>query len=295
MSINNPIIHIGFPRTGTSWLQTNFFPFVKNCTYIPRKIIQEKLIHPSSLSFNADILRELKKNSKRVIISEEMITGRVRAGNVNHLFFKEYIGRLKRAFPNAHYILVIRNQLTAIQSMYNLYIEKGGTYKLKRFLSEEFRLQQLQLFAKEYYNYENTLNYLSESINVNNFSVFLYEDLTFDQKGFVSKLVGDFGLELDLPTIRLDPVNESLSERDLKLKRLLNHFTRMGISFKHYYIHVPGIYNITPRKGSNSSKKHSRLPNEILWLSEYYAESNQRIMERYQLRGMQTFNYPLVK
>ena len=291
--MNDPIIHIGMPRTGTSWFQTNFFPFVSNIYFAKRKIIQDTLIHPSSLSFNEKKLRQLVSKKKRLVISEEMITGRARAGSVNHVFFKEYLQRLQLAFPGATYVIILRNPLTAIQSMYNLYIKKGGTYRLKQFLSEDSRLQQMYLFSKSYYHYNTLLNYLMERVGNKNILVLLYEDFQASPQNFLTALRDNLSLEVDLGSIELGRQNESFSSSKTGMKRFLNHFTRHGVPYKHYYFHLPGVYNLFKESKSNSSYKRRKLPVEIRNLATLYAESNLKTMKQFGLENMRLHGYPL--
>jgi hypothetical protein len=291
--LSNELIHIGFPRTGTTWFQQKYFPNVENYLLIDRKIIQDTLIHPSSFNYQAQNFVGSIPVNENIIISEEMITGRIRGGSVNHLFLKENIFRLKASFPKAQYVIFLRNQASLIFSLYKLYIEKGGNFSFKKFLYPENRMQELNLFSADFLNYETTLKFLEKEVGKENIHVFLYEEFKSDPKNFLIEFNKRLSLRVNLNTVEFSFVNSAMPNSAIQIKRFMNRFTRYGIPFKHYYFHLPGVYGIR----ISSKKQDKRIPvkyrKHMNALIADYKSSNTRVMNRFNLPDIEKFEYPL--
>lgn len=286
------VVHIGFPRTASTWLQHEYFPRVENYTFLPRKILNPSLFHESPLTFKPEnILTEIPQN-QNIIISEEMITGNIRGGQVNHWFFRESIDRLVDLFPDAEYVVFLRNQPEYLFSLYSQYVKKGGTYSLKRFLKPASRLEELFLFSPLFANFEPYLEHLSNRAGKDKLHVYLYESFRQDPKEFLSKMNADIDFTVDIHQPFQGASNRGLSPGQLIFYRMLNHFTRYGIPFKHYFFHLPRLYSSRRAKGNNRYIP-SRAKRYLTDFCRQYKESNQRIMENYRLPAMKEFGYPL--
>lgn len=221
-----------------------------------------------------------------------MITGNIRGGQVNHWFYSKSIDRLVSLFPDAEYVVFLRKQSHFIFSLYSQYIKKGGTYSLRRFLNPANRLEELFLFSPLFANFEPYLEYLSNKVGKERLHVYLYESFRLNPNEFLSKMNTDFGFTIEgsLPSER--PLNRGLSPNQLVLYRGLNHFTRYGIPFKHYYFHLPGVYTSRQGKGNSQDIPSQAMP-YLIDFCRQYGESNQRIMQNYRLPAMKEFAYPL--
>jgi hypothetical protein len=290
--LTKTIIHIGFPRTASSWFQKNLFPNVKNYTLVEREKVHNAFIHPSSLLFNpSQFLSELPGNN--LIISEEMVTGRIRSGLVNHLFFKEFIDRSLLCFPDATFVVFLRNQLDSIYSQYKLFVEKGGTYSLNKFLSQGSKLKELMLFSPDFFEYSSYLNFLSGKVAESKIKVYLFEDFHSAPKAFTEKLCKDLNLQTDPGQVNFDAVNSSLNQHRILIFRLLNHFSRYGEPFKHYYFHLAGIERLKSFLLKRGNSANNSIPAEVFNLAPNYKQGNQDIMRKYRLPQMVDYNYPL--
>ena len=109
------VIHVGLHKTGTSFLQAEIFPKIKNVNYIGMlrygsKIYEDKLniISDEELSVNPHLPPchgNYFDSGQRNVIAE----------------------RLQSIFPNAKIILGIRNKDTWLRSVYSQYVKGGGT------------------------------------------------------------------------------------------------------------------------------------------------------------------------
>jgi hypothetical protein len=286
------LIHIGFPRTGTTWFQKNFFPKVENYLQPGRKLTHELLIHPTPLEFNPEDLKSRIPPSGHFIISEEMITSRIRGGEVNHWFFAEYIKRLNLCYPDAHFMLLIRNQQEIIQSLYALYVQKGGTYSLEKFLLSENQLQSDYLFSSKFLNFHINLEYLIKTIGKERLHVFLFEDFRENPEEFIQKLGKKFQLVFNNQSIDYSKVNTGITTKQIFGRKLINRFTRYGIPFKHYYFHVPGFYKATFPSASKMKQNKLKLDLSDSMIDEFQS-SNKQLKKQFPELDLEKYGYLL--
>jgi hypothetical protein len=132
-----PIVHIGYHKTGTTWLQKNAFPFATSHGLVSRPAIKKYLLLPPGLTFDADVARHglLDASGGRPpLISEENLSGGIHNGGFNGLVGPETARRLHAVFPDAHIVIGIRAQPTLIASAYSYYIDAGGTFSAHRYV-----------------------------------------------------------------------------------------------------------------------------------------------------------------
>ena len=99
--ILSDILHIGYPKTASTWFQEVFYPNLKNAKYIHRHRVQDLVLKPGAFEWNLDECRQqLTNNPARIAICEELLLGRLRAGGVKHFLTKEVANRLFQIFPN---------------------------------------------------------------------------------------------------------------------------------------------------------------------------------------------------
>jgi len=200
---------------------------------------------------------------------------------------KEFLARIKLSIPNPQIVIFLRKQSALAASLYSLYIQKGGTYKASKFLNPETRLQALNLFSKEYLDYQPILEHIVTEFGKKNVSVYLYEDFVDTPTPFLEKLIKQHNFQVNIEDINYNVVNAGLSSKQLSIKRFLNHFTGYGIPFKHYFFHLPGI-NTFLKSGRKSTINVPELFDSI---QHEYSQSNQWIMDNFDLPQMQKFGY----
>jgi sulfotransferase family protein len=97
----NKIIHVGYPRTGTTYLQRFYFP---------------------------ELSKNLDNDSE--IISDEGLSGNVFSDDL----LKPQI--LHNRYQDLRIIITVRSQLTIIPSLYNIYLKSGGKKKYGRYVND---------------------------------------------------------------------------------------------------------------------------------------------------------------
>ena len=163
------LIHIGYHKTGTTWLQRHYFSrrhagfaFSRECGRTVtggiegmtpgRFITDQPLFHydPKATRaafdryFAADIAVGLTP-----VISYEELSGNASSGGWRS---KEFAWRLAETFPEARILIVVREQRTMIRACYMQYLRAGGAVTLRDFMmqSSDPNVPQPDLY---YYRY----------------------------------------------------------------------------------------------------------------------------------------------
>lgn len=300
-------IHIGYPKTASSWLQMRLFPFIENYTLVERKDIVNKLIRPSSLNYDPEKTRLYFKNKfgSNILISLEGIIGTTHNFGLNGYLTKEHAQRLNDTFPEANIIIFIRRQHDIIASSYSQYICGGGTYSINRYLNHKgFNgLNGLQLFSYEFFNYYALLNLYIKIFGNNNVKVFIFEDLKENPLAFAKYFTESLKLKVNLDKVEDKPELPRLRLGIKILMRIANLFTVSNVLNKYYIINIPyweKIYRpiffrlnrfkiFGPRI---KTKKILGLKN-YNHISSYYKESNNKLIKDFGLKQIIKYNYPL--
>lgn len=208
MEKNKIFIHIGVPKSGTTSLQTHLFYKHKDLISIGKiKPYTYKSLYPNqNLHFFFSTLKKSEEitfphnkmneiytkeiaqyRNKKLIISDE--------GFTNSIFSDTYLKakRLKKFFPYAKIIYVIRNQFDVIKSIYYM------LPKSPLFLTEEKKILSLNKWLDISFNnlnnsflltgkYFEVYQIYSELFGESNISLLLYEDFKHNPKNFIEKL-----------------------------------------------------------------------------------------------------------
>lgn len=155
-------LHIGPHRTGATFLQQNIFPFYSN-------------------------------SSK--IFSNDVICGK---------FFDNGLDNVKlvhKLCPQAKIIIILRNQVSMINSSYRTYIKKGGVWSFPKFAQE--------IINNGKYDYDKLLLEYTNYFGKENCKIFFYEKLVNEPSVFLKEILDyvnvSSGIEHDLGRVKEGP------------------------------------------------------------------------------------------
>ena len=241
-------IHLGLHKTGSTFLQKVLFKAnAKSIGFLD--VRKELLEFRNYLIFTNDLEWDLShalklfeesvnSSSAKCVLSEEMF-----CGNPFHncMTRKMIFDRLNSLFPNAKYIIVLRNQYDLINSLYLQYVKRGGVASLAQFLSD--RNDSLTFSLGTYLNYDAYLSYMVSKIGQARIKCVLYEDFLQTPRVFVSEIFNFLDVQsFDLSKIDLNfKVNKSLAYDLAPFQRFLNKLTK---SPKSPYNLLPSFLNI---------------------------------------------------
>ncbi|MDD4384168.1 MAG: hypothetical protein PHD06_03215 [Bacteroidales bacterium] len=297
-----PIIHIGFPKTGTTWFQREFYPYVLHRKYLDHnKIFGPYVfnISPFDYCYSSELLKIFRDPS--VIICDEGLIGS------NPYVSKEMLYRVKKIFENSSIILFIRNQEDMLVSKYSQYVLGAyGTQSAPRYFSWDpgwSRLQNFQKFHYDYLKYDVIINYLHHIFGEDDVYVYLFEDFSENPKEFLRQFSKEHGLDISLEGINFSPNNTGMRRKLIPFVRFLNIFTRYKIRDKYFIIHIPRwhlfaktvytylnkfkIFGSKPTlKQLVGNEKYNSILNE-------FRKSNANIVDRFSREKLIKHKYPL--
>lgn len=229
---DNIIIHIGFHKTGTSWLQKKFFENpVTNINslakYKERAKWVTEIIKPFYLYDEAKLLEFINDSyseGKLNVFSLERLAGYPSTGGYDSLMIAK---RLKSLFPNAKILIGIREQFSMIKSHYLEYLKANGTARLDELMSPpRFYLIRNPVFQLEYFFYKDLIEEYDLLFSKENVLVIPYELMSRDPFKYI-EYICKF---LDIPDYEdflnqlpfQERINEKISARDAYLNRTYN-------------------------------------------------------------------------
>ncbi|HEY9785465.1 MAG TPA: sulfotransferase [Candidatus Obscuribacterales bacterium] len=228
-----PLIHVGYQKTGTTWLQKQFFP---NSEFgwgaFSRREIEEAFVLPNALDFDALEVRKryfpeicrLEAQERVAVLSCERLCGQPDSGGHDS---KEMADRLYSVFPEARILIVVREQIAMIAAAYKQYVRTGGGCSLERYLMPPERGRNRVLgFDFAHFQYHRLVSYYQSKFGKDSVLVLPYELFVRQPAEFASRILAFADLighdTSDLPFRKKS--NESLSAVALSVKRRLNCF-----------------------------------------------------------------------
>jgi sulfotransferase family protein len=227
------LLHIGYHKTGTSWLQRFLFGDLETGFLAPpldRPEIGRNLIHSNPLVFDPKECRErfsswVDEAFKRglcPVLSEERLSGTPHAGGYDS---KELANRLHQVFPEGKVVIVIREQKSMILSVYKQYVRAGGTASLTAYLEPNI-LRKLPLFDYTFFEYHRLIKYYIALFGDSRVLVLPYEQFPRNAQQFIASIISFAGVRYDKPLQASSFENSSLSVLLTNVQRRLNRLVR---------------------------------------------------------------------
>ena len=227
------IVHMGLPKTGTSFLQKKFFRNLEGVEYYDdHSTIFEVIRLLPNLSHETD-MSEIKAKIddyiietgiRKLIISNESLFGHPLHNYWNHSML---LNNIKTLFPNANLVVVVRNQVDFFESLFKFAIKLGYPKRKNDF----FRISHGEFLPWSYkagvnasllsLDYERLFTPFLEKFEKGKIHILPYEEFRENPAGFLAKIAGVVGV----PTLTVDHQkreNSSLNSLQIKLLLLLN-------------------------------------------------------------------------
>jgi hypothetical protein len=211
-----PLLHIGYHKTGTSWLQKFLFQnaeagFMWSGKGTDSPVNRLVVTHPldfSAKAARADFGRSIERARARrltLVVSLERLSGHPFSGGYDS---KEIADRLEAVFPDGRVLVVIREQRSMILSTYKQYLKAGGALALRHFLDPPtYRRPRVPHFDLRHFEYHRLLSHYRRLFGPNVLAL-PYEQLQTDPEGFATAIVQFAGGSLDPETIGALPFSE---------------------------------------------------------------------------------------
>lgn len=306
-----PIIHVGYPKTASTWFQKAFYPHLQSPRYIGRDAIKAALADWNALDFDPAAFREKLGLGEHEagLISEEGLCGYLHNGGVGGMVSMVLAQQLKAAYPDARIVLFIRSQPSILVAAYAQYVRSGGTRSARRyFFPKDYLLgpnastYKQPRFDIAFFRYSRMVALYEGLFGREKLRLFLYEDFARGGMEFLHRYADELGLEVDWEAVSTERKHSSYSLGLMQAARATNLFTARSVSDKASLLHVPGWYEARRAmfEAVNRTGLAGRSPGlEALvgrrtaqWLHDYYVEDNRVLAASHSL-PLERFGYPM--
>jgi hypothetical protein len=272
-------IHIGLPKTGTTFLQREVFPKLDvlylNDSNDPANNPTRLFDHLRGIQLverhvdeTANSLSELIKNTldqagdnKNLLWSWEGLVGNHLLGNLNE---RAYADIIKKAVPNAKIIITLRRQSDFTESNYVQTIhnyswgspedfilrDKNGNFSDFIFKSNRSN----PVLSIKTLNWESLVDIYEQRFGKDNILVMPYELMNKDFNSFMAHFSAFLGCQLTEPVIH-KMENRSFSRHSFLIARFLNRFVKRSGSPFGFIVNRPFCEQLLPHIHNNRAAR----------------------------------------
>ena len=202
------IFHIGYPRTGTTWLQKGLFPLVGDKLWVVDSRLPD-IYHAHDAATLRSIYMDKPRDFGKVVIeSEEAMSG---GRFVDYLEFPKKLSWIN---PKAKIFICVRSQYSSIPSLYYLYVKKGGCLSFDKYVNLILDNNKLDYFSM----YMEYVKYFSKD----NVKILFFEDFIDNKKEYIYDLLQwcNCWSDIDIPSDKYR--NKKHSDMEICLMRWVN-------------------------------------------------------------------------
>ncbi|WP_413869428.1 hypothetical protein [Albidovulum sp.] len=203
------LLHIGYHKTATSWMQQRLFVHEHGYHQIARHPeVWKHVVAPHGLLFDPEPMRaQIRAGFSDLpagmvpVISSEILSGHPFFGGIGS---DDYARRLKAIAPDANVLISIRSQMRILTSVYMQYLLRGGTMGPQMFFAGDPELGFFG-FRPEHFEYHRLIGLYRDLFGPENVHVITQESLSADMDGATRRLAafaGNAGFDGVLQTHR---------------------------------------------------------------------------------------------
>jgi hypothetical protein len=224
-----PLLHIGYHKTGTTWLQKRVFPDTEaGFSFVagPR-IVHSAFVAVNPFDFDAGAVRknferginEAEAQGLVPVFSHERLSGSPYAGGHDS---RTNADRLAATFPEARILVVIREQASMLGSIYKQYLRSGGAASFDQYVTPPPGTGRMPIFRFDFLEYHRLIGYYQQLFGVENVLALPYELLRENPGEFLARIGNFLGIPIAAPKGAM--ANISPSALSLSLKRQVNRY-----------------------------------------------------------------------
>ncbi len=284
------VVHIGFHKTATTWLQREVFPHHPALApFVSGRVWNDPFLRcvvaDSDRGFDPARAREAYEAGVArlgmlapdtvVVVSAERLSGHAASGGYDSVRIAQ---RLHATLPEARVLMVVRSQVDMIESEYRQRVGEGYPGRVSSLWSSDpWKTAQFDLGQ---YEYDTLAREYQERFGAENVAVFTYEGVVANRARFLDRLAAFLGVapfELG-DDVGARAVHPGLPNRGLGLLRTLNHFRASELNrFPPVDLGVWWRGPIVSVARRLPRKRHLVPAAKRAELAERYAESNARL------------------
>jgi len=223
------LLHVGYHKTGTTWLQAFLFNDAQAGFVQPwdRGDIIERLVLENAFRFDAAQARDhfqtavdrAHADDRIPVCSAERLSGNPHSGGHDAA---QIAHRLREAFPEARVLIVMREQRSMILSAYRQYVRVGGAQSLRRYLNPpRMGRPRIPQFRWDYLEYDLLIGRYRDLFGAQNVLALPFETLKQDADAFAQRIARFAGAREPAPSPK-ERKNVGMSAATLAIKRRAN-------------------------------------------------------------------------
>lgn len=294
-------IHIGYPKNASTTLQMDIFPNIKDVSYLGRiynseqpfvsKELSEAVYAISmqdSVEFSyQEVEEKIQRSLRNINIQSDKLAISWEAFSHNVADRKLIAERLNKLFPDASILVIIRNQMDALQSMYAFLVCQMGkninvSYGRPSIASfEKWISEQEDFLCRSYISTLKYYEFISEYWKLfgkEKVTVLLFEELANSPELFFEKMALFFDTKCITPSGPFPPRrNTKPTNKALLYYKLRSHFPHITPSK-----FLPGMVIKWVRIFFNSGARTrgEKIPLQMQErLMNMYRESNRKLQQ----------------
>ena len=291
---NHPpvLFHIGLHKTGSTWLQRQFFPSIQGAVFKDDfGPTHRSFINPGFGKFSlymvetqlSDLMATSRIRGVPLILSDEALGGRP----FGQRFYSQIFAfRLKAAFPDARILIVCREQRAILGSFYGEYLRYGHSRSLLQFIqSGGPDSKSEEGSVRDYYRYDQMLDFYRGVFGEKNVVMVPMEWMLRNPEGMLERLSELLGSELCfVRSPNMQTERPAWSSWAQGIQRLANqHLLRDGRMHRELGILKPNalayrVDRLTPawarRRGSQKRRQLIEMA-----VGDRFVASNRRLAE----------------
>lgn len=230
------IIHVGMHKTGTTWLQKEFFPKHPDCYPLVDSVepwndlLLRYLVLTRDEAFDPDMARALLADKVRSvgvpaegigIISAERLSGHPLSGGVDG---SRIASRLYQSFPDAKVLIMLRRQTEMLQSVYTQIVSEGFLGSPRSLFATPW--WKSPFLTLDYFKYDLLIGTYVRLFGRGQVLAFPFEVFSKDPLGFSGTLQDAGGMVRMELSLNSSPRNASWSYTSYLAFRVFNRFRK---------------------------------------------------------------------
>ncbi len=228
------LIHLGYPKCASSWLQQVMFADEKTGFFAPwgakSKEAKKQFINVDDSSFNADQVRKLYETGLQAATQQNLVpllSHEHFSGDLTSKGWKQEVAdRLYATFPEARILVIIREQKSILLSAYGQCIKFGMTPTIEEFFGtiptdEKQADYSNPIFKLDFVKYDSLIEYYQNLFGKENVLILPFELLKKNQHHFAQTILDFSNSKGSLPE-KQSTRNPGYGGGKLVVKRQLN-------------------------------------------------------------------------
>jgi hypothetical protein len=300
------LVHIGYGKAGSSWLQHHLRKPESGFFVVPRWIyfegtrgkreFYEEFVSLNSLDFDPGPFRRViqaqlqtpEAENKIPVVTRERWTGHWLSGGYDT---KEIADKIHATFPEARIVIQVREQRKMLSSVYRQYVRKGGGRSLNEFFDPPPHGQgRGPGFQMDHFKYDRIIRYYQKLFGRDKVLALPLESISANPL-VALQTVQAFGGAKGAPGIAIEPEPKfpGISAIEAGVKRRMNAFLRRDFVNDYSILcnaftkpFAKFAYSCIRRSIPTSTKIRSnkKLEQDIQSLvGDFYTESNRQAAE----------------